>query len=165
MKTRLIAILSTLPLMALGSFASAQTDLTCADIDFTSAVISVYPDIAEACQDVVEIDGERFAKIGVEVLRSSNNSASGPASERPQRQSSGLRSMYMAKFYTFGDWLSSNDHRPPSRVAIIAGAIHRTAASRRHGAHALGENPTPIQRVSAPVATAGSPAGSARKTP
>jgi hypothetical protein len=76
MKTRLIAILSTLPLMALGSFASAQTDLTCADIDFTSAVTSVYPDIAEACQDVVEIDGERFAKIGVEVLRSSNNSAS-----------------------------------------------------------------------------------------
>ena len=76
MKTRIIAMLAALPLMALGSLASAQADLTCADIDFTPAVTSVYPDIDEACLDVVEIDGERFAKIGVEVLRSSNNSAS-----------------------------------------------------------------------------------------
>lgn len=76
MKARMIAMLSALPLMALGSYASAQTDLTCDDIEFSSAVTSVYSDIAEACQDVVEIDGERFAKIGVEVLRASNNSAS-----------------------------------------------------------------------------------------
>jgi hypothetical protein len=72
----MIAVLSALPLVALGSSASAQTDLTCADIDFTSEVTSVYPDIAEACQDVVEIDGERYAKIGVEVVRASNTSAS-----------------------------------------------------------------------------------------
>lgn len=76
MKARLIAVFSALPLMAIGSFASAQSDLTCDDIEFTSAVTSVYSDIADACQDVVEIDGERFARIGVEVLRSTNNSAS-----------------------------------------------------------------------------------------
>jgi hypothetical protein len=76
MQSRLITVLAALPLMALGSLANAQTDLTCDDIEFTAEVTSVYPDIAEACQDVVEIDGERYAKIGVEVLRTSNNSAS-----------------------------------------------------------------------------------------
>lgn len=76
MKTKLIASLSALPLLAFAALASAQTDLTCDDIDFTPAVTSQYPDIAKACQDVIEVDGERFAKATVRLTRTGNNRAS-----------------------------------------------------------------------------------------
>mgnify|MGYP001811898642 FL=1 len=75
MKIKIVAMLSALPLMALASTASAQTDLTCDDIEFAYAVTSVYPDVADACLDVVESNGERFAKTTVELLRTGNSSA------------------------------------------------------------------------------------------
>lgn len=75
MKIRFIALLSVLPLFALGTTASAQADLTCDDITFTFEVTSRYPDAKNACIDVVELNGERFAKMSIELLRTGPNSA------------------------------------------------------------------------------------------
>jgi hypothetical protein len=72
---KIITILCALPLLALGLPASAQTDLTCDDITFTSEMTSRFPNIGDACRDVVEVDGERFAKFSVELLRTGNNRA------------------------------------------------------------------------------------------
>jgi hypothetical protein len=72
---RLIAILSVLPLLAIGNAASAQMDLTCDDIQFTNAVLSRYPDARNGCIDVVVADGELFAKMTVELLRTGTNRA------------------------------------------------------------------------------------------
>jgi len=72
---KIITLLCALPLMAIGLPATAQTDLTCADIDFDNAMTSRFPRIGEACLDVVEVDGERFAKMSVEVVRTGNNRA------------------------------------------------------------------------------------------
>ena len=72
---KLAAILSLLPLLAMSSTASAQMDLTCDDIEFTNEILSRYPDARNGCIDVVEVDGERYAKMTVELLRTSNNRA------------------------------------------------------------------------------------------
>ncbi|MDH3989229.1 MAG: hypothetical protein OEV34_08885 [Gammaproteobacteria bacterium] len=75
MKLRFIALLSALPFLAIGTTASAQADLTCADIEFSYEITSRYPDAQKGCLDVVEVDGERFAKMSVEVLRTGTNRA------------------------------------------------------------------------------------------
>jgi hypothetical protein len=75
MRFRTIAILSVLPSLLLGATASAQTDLTCADIQFSAEVTSRYPDAPKACVDVVEVDGERYAKMNVELVRTRANNA------------------------------------------------------------------------------------------
>lgn len=75
MKTRLIALLLGMPLLILGTSASAQSGLTCSDIDFTSDMRAKYSDIDEACLDVVNIDGRNFAKMKVELVRSRGNNA------------------------------------------------------------------------------------------
>lgn len=72
---KIIALFSALPLLALAFPANAQTDLTCADIDFNYDVTSRFPDVADHCIDVVEVDGERFAKFSVEIVRTGNNRA------------------------------------------------------------------------------------------
>jgi len=36
---------------------------------------SRFPNIGDACRDVVEVDGERFAKLSVELVRTGNNRA------------------------------------------------------------------------------------------
>ena len=71
-------IATLLPALALFAFslpASAQTDLTCADIEFTPDLRSRYPDIQDACRDVVEVDGKRYAKVTIELVRTRNNRA------------------------------------------------------------------------------------------
>ena len=60
-------------LLAIGAPASAQTDLTCADITFEQEVLSNYPSAAEGCRDVVEVDGERYAKMRVEMMSARGN--------------------------------------------------------------------------------------------
>ncbi len=75
MKLRFIALLSALPFLAIGTTASAQADLTCADIEFSYEITSRYPDAQKGCLDVVEVDGERFAKMSVEVMRTGTNRA------------------------------------------------------------------------------------------
>ncbi len=73
--TKIITLLSALPLLAMGLPANAQTDLTCDDITFASEMTSRFPNVGDACQDVVEVDGERFAKMSVEIIRTSSNRA------------------------------------------------------------------------------------------
>jgi hypothetical protein len=72
---KIITLLSALPLLAIGLPATAQTDLTCDDIAFGYEMTSRFPDIGDACRGVVEVDGERFAKMSVEVIRTSSNRA------------------------------------------------------------------------------------------
>jgi hypothetical protein len=63
------------PLLMLGLPATAQTQLTCDEISFGADLTSRYPDIYDACQSVVEIDGERYAKMTVELIRTRGNQA------------------------------------------------------------------------------------------
>lgn len=70
------SITSTLIALALAVMAapvSAQTGMTCDDIDFASVVRDNYPDIDQACLGVVERNGELFAKTSVEVIRARGN--------------------------------------------------------------------------------------------
>lgn len=73
-KKALIAT-QALGLLAFGAQSNAQADLTCDDISFSGAVLERYPDAANGCWDVVERDGERYAKMKVELMRTSNNRA------------------------------------------------------------------------------------------
>jgi hypothetical protein len=70
---RALLVIPALSLLAIGTTASAQTDLTCADISFTYEVTSKYPSVADGCRDVVEVDGERYAKMRVEIMTARGN--------------------------------------------------------------------------------------------
>ena len=72
---RMATLLPALALFAFCLPAAAQTDLTCADINFTPDMRAKYLDIDDACLDVVEVNGERFAKMTVELVRTRNNRA------------------------------------------------------------------------------------------
>ncbi len=72
---RIATLLPALALFAFSLPASAQTDLTCADIVFTPDMRTRYPDIQDACRDVVEVDGKRYAKVTIELVRTRNNRA------------------------------------------------------------------------------------------
>lgn len=73
--TKAIAILSALPFLALALPASAQTDLTCSDVTFNYEMTSRFPDIQTACIDVIEVEGDRFAKFSVELVNTGSNRA------------------------------------------------------------------------------------------
>ena len=75
MRNSIVTTLSALALSAFALPAAAQTDLTCADIDFNAEVRANYPDVDKACLDVVEINGERFAKVSAEIIRTRGNTA------------------------------------------------------------------------------------------
>ena len=65
-----IAIVAVAAASLLGTTAFAQDpDLTCDDIEFTSLVTSQYPDVMDACQDVVERDGKKYARLSAEMVR------------------------------------------------------------------------------------------------
>lgn len=70
---RMLTVLPAMGMLAIGTTASAQTDLTCADIEFTAEVTSQYPSVSDACRDVVEVDGERYAKMRVEIMSTRGN--------------------------------------------------------------------------------------------
>jgi len=71
MRKTTAALTSALVLSAFSTVALAQDEdgvgLTCADIEFTSAVTSRASDVAAACRDVVELNGEKFAKTKIEL--------------------------------------------------------------------------------------------------
>jgi hypothetical protein len=70
---RMLSVLPALAVLAFGTTASAQTDLTCDDITFSYEVTSKYPSAADGCRDVVELDGERYAKMRVEIMSTRGN--------------------------------------------------------------------------------------------
>jgi hypothetical protein len=70
---RVLLVIPALSLLAIGATASAQTDLTCADITFSYEVTSKYASVADGCRDVVEVDGERYAKMRVEIMSARGN--------------------------------------------------------------------------------------------
>ena len=71
--SKTIMMLPAALLLALSLPASAQTDLTCDDITFGPELKAKYASIADGCWDVVELNGERFAKMKVEILNTSGN--------------------------------------------------------------------------------------------
>ena len=52
--------------------AEAQTT-TCSDLQFSAEVLSRFPEAASACLDVVEKNGEEFARFNAELVSASNN--------------------------------------------------------------------------------------------
>ena len=55
-----------------GGFAQSPAlaqGLTCDDIEFNSNVTDQFPDVARACQEVVERDGKLYAKVVADVVR------------------------------------------------------------------------------------------------
>lgn len=79
MRKTTAALTSALVLSAFSTVALAQDEdgvgLTCADIEFTSAVTSNAPDVARACRDVVELNGRKFAKTKIELTNVRGNRA------------------------------------------------------------------------------------------
>ena len=70
---RIAAALCAVVAVSFGSQATAQDDLSCADIEWSSVVTDEYPNISNACDEVVQRDGRLFARIKVELLRVSGN--------------------------------------------------------------------------------------------
>ena len=63
---RIIACTTVLPLLAFASLASA---LTCDDVTLSSAITDRYADAQDACLDVIEMNGETYVKMKVELTR------------------------------------------------------------------------------------------------
>ena len=57
-----------------GNSALAQSDLTCADIDFSYEITSRYPDAMNGCLDVVEVNGVSSATIDGFTITNGNQS-------------------------------------------------------------------------------------------
>ena len=71
MKTQMIKLLGV-ALVGIGLQSAAQAQApTCADIEFGSDVLSKAPDVADACDEVIEHNGEYYVKVDAEVLRTS----------------------------------------------------------------------------------------------
>jgi hypothetical protein len=66
---KMVFLACTVTALSGGQNALAQDDLSCGDIEWSSMVTERYPNIANACDAVVEKDGKVFAKIEVEVMR------------------------------------------------------------------------------------------------
>jgi len=79
MKKTIALLTSALFLSAFSTSALAQdedgTGLTCADIEFHADVVARAPDIDQACRDVVELNGEKYAKTKVRLDDVRGNSA------------------------------------------------------------------------------------------
>ena len=79
MRKTTAALTSALVLSAFSTVALAQDEdgvgLSCADIEFSSAVTSRASDIDRACRDVVELNGRMFAKTRIELTNVRGNRA------------------------------------------------------------------------------------------
>lgn len=67
-KTKLLASAGLSALLLAGASAQAA-DLSCDDIEFSTAVTSEFPSIAGACDAVVVKNGKKYARVEVEVVR------------------------------------------------------------------------------------------------
>jgi hypothetical protein len=65
---KLMVPLAASAVLIFGQAAQSQ-DLTCADIEWSSVVTNEVPNIADACDEVVEKNGKRFARVEVEIQR------------------------------------------------------------------------------------------------
>jgi len=79
MKKTTAFLTSALFLSAFCTSALAQDEdgsgLTCADIEFNADIVARAPNINDACRDVVELNGEKYAKIKIELESVSGNRA------------------------------------------------------------------------------------------
>jgi hypothetical protein len=70
MIVRKLAVLAgTCVALLFGQFAAAQTEMSCSDIEWGSVVTDRYPNIANACDAVMEKNGKMFARVEVEIQR------------------------------------------------------------------------------------------------
>ena len=72
MQKKLIAAMGLAIALSGGQQALAQ-EPTCDDLNWSAAVLSEYPDIADSCRGVYEKDGQMFAKVKIEVVRTRGN--------------------------------------------------------------------------------------------
>jgi len=67
---------TTLPLLLLAGFAvspSALAQGNCPDIEFSSQMTSQFPNIADSCLEIVTRNGEQFARLEAEIVRTTGN--------------------------------------------------------------------------------------------
>jgi hypothetical protein len=69
MKASLLAVV--IGLLAVTSQNTIAAETTCADIIFSADIVSRYPDIDQACLDIVEHGGAQYAKLSAKVIRAS----------------------------------------------------------------------------------------------
>lgn len=68
MRRRFSALIA-LSLIGLVAVPASAQEVTCDDIEFAADLVADYPDIADGCLEIIEKDGERFARLELEVLR------------------------------------------------------------------------------------------------
>lgn len=87
MKSPLFSVLLMATLGAGSAFAQTPSDLTCDDFRPTAETLAKYPMLKGACEDVVEIDGELYARFKAVVRRAAGRSVTLylPATDRTFR--------------------------------------------------------------------------------
>jgi LPXTG-motif cell wall-anchored protein len=66
---RLLPSLAAFSLVALVAVPASAQEITCDDIEFAPDLVAEYPDIGDACLEIIEKGGDRFARLELEVLR------------------------------------------------------------------------------------------------
>ena len=66
---RLFSSLVALSLIGLVAVPASAQEVSCDDIEFAPDLVAEYPDIGDACLEIIEKGGERFARLELEVLR------------------------------------------------------------------------------------------------
>jgi LPXTG-motif cell wall-anchored protein len=69
---RLLPALTALMLVGLVAVPASAQDLTCDDIEFAADLVADYPDVGDACLEIIEKGGERFARLHAQVWREGN---------------------------------------------------------------------------------------------
>lgn len=118
-------------LLMLGQQAMAQDDmLSCEDIEWSSAVTDQYPSIADACNAVMEKNGQMFARVSVELQRVRGNNLTFKVLNRDgtsggsytQNVGNSWRAQISGRSYRARDLSRGqrlNVYLPPDRWAII----------------------------------------------
>ncbi len=125
---KVIATLSAVFL--LGQPALAQDDLSCDDITWSSVVTDQYPSIADACNAVMEKNGQMYARVSVELLRVRGNNLTFKVLNRDgtsggaytQNVGNSWRAQISGRSYRARDLSRGqrlNVYLPPDRWAII----------------------------------------------
>jgi len=66
---RILPTLASLLMIGLIAVPASAQEITCDDIEFAADLVAEYPDIGEACLEIIEKGGEQFARLELEVLR------------------------------------------------------------------------------------------------
>ena len=66
---RILPTLAALLLIGMVALPASAQEITCDDIEFAADLVAEYPDIGEACLEIIEKGGEQFARLELEVLR------------------------------------------------------------------------------------------------